>query len=254
MLVLFTISCLAHASVAVERKFQSVSLFRADAKEVAKLIKQLVSEDSSVVPYRDVIVFSVTDDEFEIIEALVKKLDVPPHQLMITVRTPKRKTQAGRSGVNGVISSERQSSVVVSVGSSQSAPRGEQLVRVTEGVPAYISAGREVPVRTDIFDDNNHYRSRTDYKRVERGFYVSARVQEDQVVLDIYHADDSIRRDGESFDRQRVDTQVSGNVGEWLTIASTSREEINKTRSFNVQRYSTVDSVYEVLVKVDVLE
>jgi hypothetical protein len=51
-------------------------LFRADAKEVAKLIRQLVSEDSSVVPFRDVIVFSVTDDEFEIIEALVKKLDV----------------------------------------------------------------------------------------------------------------------------------------------------------------------------------
>ncbi|WP_211825143.1 hypothetical protein [Kistimonas asteriae] len=257
LFVLIATVCLAQSVVAAERQIQSISLFRADSNEVARLVKPLLSKDSIVMPYRNELVLNVTDEEFETVKALVSKLDSPPHQLMITVRTPGRKTMAGRTvGVDGVISSEGhgQGSVVISTGSSQSARRGEQTVRATEGLPAYISVGREVPVKTGMFDEDGRYRTKTDYKTAERGFYVSARVQGDRVVLDIHHADDSVRHDGESFDRRAVDTEVAGKVGEWITISSTTREGSGRTSGFNVRRYSTVDSVYEVLVKVDVVE
>ncbi len=257
LLVLIATACIAQAVIAAERQIQNISLFRADSNEVAKLVKPLLSKDSIVMPYRENLVLKVTDEEFEAVKALVSKLDSPPHQLMITVRTPGSKTLAGRAiGVDGVVTSDGQGqgSVVISTGSSQSKRRGEQTVRATEGMPAYISVGREVPVKTDMFDEYGRYRTNTDYKTAERGFYASARIQGNQVVLDIYQTDDSVRHDGESFDRRKVDTQVSGKVGEWLTVSSTSREGSGRTSGFNVRRYSTVDTVYEVQVKVDVLE
>lgn len=256
LFVVIVTVCLVQPAVAAERQIRSINLFRTDSNEVARLIKPLLSKDSIVLPYRDNLLLKVTDEEFETVKVLVGKLDTPPHQLRITVRIPGRQAMAANAiGVGGVINNEGyESSVVISSGSSQSVGRGEQMVRATEGLPAYISVGREVPVRTKIFDEDGHYHAKTDYKATERGFYVRARIQGDRVVLDIYHVDDGVRPGDESFDRRKVDTQVAGNVGEWLSIASTTMDGGGQMSGLSVRRYSTMDSGYEVLVKVDVLD
>lgn len=253
LLVLLTIGCLVQAA---ERHVKSVNLFRADAKEVAKLIKPLLSKDAVVVPYSNYIVLSVTDDEFERITALVNKLDIPPYQLMISVRTQGHKSRGRSTGLDGVIGSEGQIQrrIIISAGSSKSAHHGEQTISVREASPAYISAGRAVPVKKKIFDDNGRYRTKFKYRLAEQGFYVMAKIHGDQVALDIHYADDRVGRDGASFDRRTVDTQITGKVGEWLTISRSSREVSGQRIGFNMRQYSTVDSVYDVLVKVDVLD
>lgn len=252
LLVLLTIGCLAQA---VERHVKSIHLFRADTKEVIKLIKPLLSKDTIVLPYENYIVLSVTDDEFNSITSLVNKLDIPPYQLMISVRAVGHKSNERSTGIDGVISSEGQiqRSVVMSVGSSQSTHHSEQTIRVREASPAYISVGRETPVKKEMFDDNGRYRTKFKYKLSERGFYATAKINGDQVMLNIHYADDKVGRDGASFDHKTVDTQITGKVGEWLTISRTSQKVSGPRIGFNVRQYSTADSVYEVLVKVDVL-
>ena len=106
---------------------------------------------------------------------------------------------------------------------------GQQSVRATEGMPAYIAVGSTIPVTTYRINSFGNREAVTAYKAADQGFYVTARVTGDQVILDIRQTDDSREENSTIIKTRHLSTQISGELGQWITISGTG----SSTQSHN---------------------
>ncbi len=100
---------------------------------------------------------------------------------------------------------------------------GVQTVRILEGEQAFIRVGESIPhpalvvralPRADVLAFG------IDYQDLERGFVVRPWVEpNERIRLEIQYVDEREGRSGGGrIERQRVDTVLSGPVGEWISI------------------------------------
>jgi hypothetical protein len=92
----------------------------------------------------------------------------------------------------------------------------------------------------------------TQYRDVDSGFYVTPRVSGDRVTLEISSANDRVVNPATGASSiQRVQTVVSGRLGEWIEIGGTS-EQRTRDESVILGRSSDAGRDYRrVLLKVE---
>jgi hypothetical protein len=143
--------------------------------------------------------------------------------------------------------------------SSQSAAtdRGVQTVQVLEGNEALIRIGQSVPVRSRSViqtPQGAQISESVEYRDADTGFRVRPRVNGDRVTLEI-----STRRDQvddprkQTIDLQRVDTVVSGRLGEWMEIGGIDQSRVQTDSGTLSRRSADVTDNRKVFVKVDQL-
>ena len=112
----------------------------------------------------------------------------------------------------------------------------------TEGKPAFIATGKSIPITeqsTYISRGRIRQDTTTRYRDATGGFYVIPQLNGDQVTLRISTHMDKPEQDG-SFDIQRVDTAISGRLGEWIPIGGVD-EGSNQSGGSTLHRYSTTN-------------
>ncbi len=175
------------------------------------------------------------------ISAVADTQPSPARRLLITVETRDGNLPADNSQTRTISTDSREG--------------GTQQIQVTEGVPAFIQTGQSVPLTSMGTDAYGRPMAQTEYRDVTQGFYVTANVKNDIVNLAISTKQDRMsdeRRD--VVEIRRANTQVSGPLGQWITLASFNAQ--NQTgQQGSTLTYSTQSRKgLSLRVKVDALD
>ena len=218
------------------------------AEEVIAILKPMLPPQGSLSGLNNQLIVRTTPQNLAEIKRILATLDAAPRRLMISVR---QDADLERSRRGGQISGRAEIGDNVTVGipgrptppgaavrvddvrakvhssEGQSSDRLSQQVHVLEGARAFIRAGQSIPVHTRQTIDTPGGRrtiESTEYRDIDSGFYVVPRVSGEMVTLEVFTAADSLSPATRAADIQRVQTVVSGRLGEWIEVAGTGQQ------------------------------
>jgi len=246
----------AHAQ---ERHLRNYTLQHALPEQVMPALAAQLSPGSSITPYYQQLILNVTDAEYRMLHTLLAQLDRAPRSLMISVRKLSEQLREDEHyGVQGRIGDgavqiqsgdgrqqRSETRVIVNRGSTQSTRDGSQQVRAVEGMEAFISAGNTVSMRS------GHYGER-ELVPVQSGFYATARIVGDEVIVDIDQRDDRVQ--GRGIATQALQTQVRGPVGAWIPLGGLGATETGGERALTRYGNSAASSMSDLAIKVEPIE
>lgn len=264
-------ACLAQTLEVITLKYRN-------AQQVVPMLQPLVTPGGTLSGMNNRIFVRTTPANLAELKRVLAVVDVRPRQLRISVRQDadvdrsRRSAQlsgtvelgkAGRVTVGGAPhpadSSIAAHEVEARVTSSdaQRFERAAQSVTVLEGNAAFIAIGRSVPMTAQqvfVGPDGALARQSTQYSDIDRGFYVTPRLNGDRVTLEISTTNDrAIDPSTGVSSIQQVQTVVSGRLGDWIELGATgearSREDsviLGRTRNLNRDERRVLLQVEEV--------
>ncbi len=168
------------------------------------------------------------------IKRALAAIDTPSRRLIIRI-SQNREAEEGARGAQGsgsvTLGSTSRANVQARVWDTRSlrSESGSQMVQTVEGGRAYIQVGRSlaVPMRQTVIGPGGAMINEgVIYRDIGSGFYATPRVNGQRVTLEI-------SQQAESFDRgygpssvssQRLQTTVSGRLGEWIELGGTGKQ------------------------------
>jgi type II secretory pathway component GspD/PulD (secretin) len=250
LLVLILFSSFLHAA-----ELQIIHLNYRSAEEIIPLVRPLIDNKAVVTGSDYKLIVRASPQQINDIKILLKELDRPLQQLIISVRQDRQFTgENARHGVAGSIGNDksrlqfgrparpgglnmqyrndddilqantRQRDVAIDDNVSQQ-------VRTISGQPAYITIGQSRPVpqqQTIVHRDQVIQTQNTYYQDSITGFYVTPRVHGEQVILQIY----TQRQQPIDYrvESSQISTSVQGKLGEWIALGG-SDENSNQSGS-----------------------
>jgi type II secretory pathway component GspD/PulD (secretin) len=229
--------------------------------DVIPAVKSFLGNEGSVNAYGNKLIVNAEPGKIDELRNFLAQLDTAPRRLLISVDTSDNSIQSDQGySVNGTVRSQNGNvsangqTRIINYGTA-SRDGGVQQVQANEGTPALIQVGQSVPI-TDVQTDSYGYaQTNTQYRNVTRGFYVTASVTGDIVHLSISTNNDRMSQQrADAIKVQSTDTQVSGRLGEWITLAGVSDQSRADEQGI-ARRYSTQGRDDMTLrVKVDSLD
>lgn len=267
---------IAHVSAA-EWVLEVITLTYRNADEVLPLVQPLINQrGGTITGANNQLIVNAAHGDVGEIKRIISAIDSPPRQLVITVRTEDSTTRS-RSGAeiagnvggrnarvivpgsgddSGVTIGGRKGddSVRARVFNQESSTGGSNLQQllVLEGNSAFISSGRSVPVQertiihtpkgAQIVDSVQHHETAT-------GFYVLPRVSGDRVTLDISPRREALS--GREIESQRIATQITTRLGEWVQIAGADEERASGRSGIASRESRSAEQSSTVWLKVE---
>ena len=233
LMMLLSLSALADTQV--------ITLQNRTSADLLAVAQNFIGKDGNVTVYGNQLIVEAPAQKIQGLEDLLSQLDTPARRLLITVDTSDSNLPDSNSNTR--------------VYSTASRDGGVQQIQATEGVPALIQTGQSIPQTSTQTDAYGRLSAQTTYRTVTRGFYITASVTGETVHLAI-----STNRDRMSQEQpdvvnvQSTDTQVSGPLGQWITVAGISGQNLadqqGQTRTYSTQSRDDMT----LRVKVDALD
>lgn len=218
LMMLLSLSALADTQV--------ITLKNRTSADLLPVAQNFIGKDGNVTVYGNQLIVEAPTQKIQGLEDLLSQLDTPVRRLLITVDTSDTNLPDSNSNTR--------------VYSTASRDGGVQQIQATEGVPALIQTGQSIPQTSTQTDAYGRLSAQTAYRNVTKGFYITASVTGETVHLAI-----STNRDRMSQEQpdvvnvQSTDTQVSGPLGQWITVAGISGQNLagqqGQTRTYSTQ-------------------
>jgi type II secretory pathway component GspD/PulD (secretin) len=224
------LSCLLLAlSASAIADTQVLQLNNRTSDELLPVARNFLGQDGKVSAYGNQLIVNAAPDKIDALRDLLGQLDVAAKRLLISVDT----SDSNNADSNGYSVNGQGQGRVINYGTANRTG-GVQQVQASEGVPALIQTGESVPLTTTQPDAYGRPQAQTQYRNVTQGFYVTASVTGDIVHLSISTNNDRMsERSPDVVKIQSTDTQVSGRLGEWITLGG-----INEQSQLNRQGYT----------------
>jgi hypothetical protein len=226
------------------------TLNQVSAAEVAEVVRDVISADSSVNYFQNKLIVKATPTEIEQIRSLLKTLDATGRQLWIAVKvdgggsanSSQQTIETSPSHHNGS-STSTTTTVTIDQRSHSTSGAGGHGVRATEGSPAYITTGQTVAMRRVINGQHHIIESSS-------GFYATARINNDSVAIKIDQQRNHL--EGGTIISQQLQSRVSGALGQWIAIGSVSDSQQRDNQSYTDRSASQHSGGGTIYIKVDV--
>ncbi|GAA5317155.1 MAG: secretin N-terminal domain-containing protein [Candidatus Pelagadaptatus aseana] len=264
LLVLLMLTSQAQAD---DRHMEIIPLKHRPAESLIPSLQPLTSGNTSLSAVGNKLIIKASPSDILQLKTLIEELDTPLAQFRISVRsgnqsnirqyetgfehqgpnvtsTPTIKRSTNRDGVTIHSETRRSSSkVIVHRNSSLNSNNAQQQVRATEGYPAYIHIGKEVPVSSlIIWDAYDNVGVTRDYKPVISGFYVVPQLSnDDYVVLSLSTQKQSLGNNRQ-INTQGYQGTVRGRLGEWIQVGGLGQQDNQRETSLNRHYSSNVAS------------
>ena len=240
------------AAAAFAQSLEVIELAHRPAQEILPAIEPLLAPGGAVSGQDYTLFVRTTSGNLADIRRVVAQLDRAQRQLLVSVRTATRQ-EIEREGVavEGELSTRGARGRVSGTGSDTRMERGDVAsVAVLEGNAAMIDHGSSVPIVTAVIGGGRRpwLGAQTEYRELPHGFLVTPRVSGETVILDIEQRSDTVN--GGRIDTQSVQTQVSGRLGEWISLGGVSSSRTTNERGIASRGYSTHADERGVWVKV----
>ncbi|MCL6268348.1 hypothetical protein M3P05_00095 [Sansalvadorimonas sp. 2012CJ34-2] len=259
--LILTASCLAMTLAhAAEREIVVLPLNYSLPEQVLPPVLAILPEDATVTSHGNQLILKVTPEEKTDVEQLLQQIDKPARQFLISVRTP-HSSNNHQSGVTAsgtfandkvqVGSSVQNGNVVIRNSDALSTEKQQQSVRATEGMPAYVAVGESVPVHSYRINASGQREVVTEFKPANKGFYVTARLVGSNVVLDINQTNDQHQQN--RIATKHLATQISGPVGQWITIGDTDSKSTTSQSGLVVRSSDASRKSGQIQLRVELL-
>jgi type II secretory pathway component GspD/PulD (secretin) len=238
----------------VAQSLEVIDLKYRTAAEVIPVLQPLVAEGGALTGQDYKLFVRTSPANLRQLRAALEQIDRKPNQLLVSVRrSTQQEVERERAQVAGTVSN-RGANVSVQATESNARDRsgGIASVQVIEGNSALISSGSDVPIVTSVIAGAGRRPfagATTSYRNVSSGFLVTPRVNGSQVVLDIEQQDERVANG--SIQTQRLTTQVSGPLGQWIRLGGVDESSTTQSRGILSRQYSTQSSAREIWVKVE---
>ncbi len=261
LLICFFIMQLAYANEAI---VEVVPVYNRPAAELLPILMPLLDASADrIVANGDTLIIKTLPDRVKTLTNLVRKLDIPMANLLISVIQSRDTTaEELNAGLGGQINFPRNnpSAIRSQIGGSVNNFQGNdstqntQTIRILDGQTAHIQAGNVYPVTTyyqDYLGAPVVSQSRQ-YKDATTGFAVTPRLAGHQVSLDVSPWSDRLTPQG-NLQVLEAETSIRANLGEWVEIGGIDEtERISSGGVFNYNNQSSQNSL-RIMVKVDVV-
>jgi hypothetical protein len=224
------------------------------AAEVIPVLQPLVEQGGAVTGQDYKLFVRTSPANLRQLRAAVAQIDRRPNQLLVSVRrSTQQEVERERAQVSGTLSN-RGADVSVHATDANARDRSDGVasVQVIEGSAAFISSGSDVPIVTGVAAGAGRRpwaAATTGYRNVSSGFLVTPRLNGETVVLDIEQQDERVVNG--SIQTQRLTTQVSGTLGDWIQLGGISESASSQQRGILSRQYSTSSDDRKVWVKVE---
>jgi len=256
-LLLLTLGLLFGDGAFAENSLEVYRLSYRTAEELLPLIRPHLPAGANLTGKGDTLVLKAAPGVAAEVEDLLRELDVAPRGVLIQVRVDGGASVEERAiGGDGRIGTHGGSGTVRIYRSQGAvADNRQQQVRALEGRPAFIATSLLLPVqdRAVFGGKQSGVVERTRFLTLSRGFYAIARIQGDWVEIDIASADDQAGPSGGAR-INRLETTVSGRLGEWLAIGGTSHDTRRDDGGVAYRSRDVGHDQRQVWLKVDLLE
>ncbi len=247
----------------VQAATEVISLHYQMAEELLPVARSILGSQGRVTAYGNQLIVNAPDSLLDELKQTLQQLDRKPVQLLVSVDTRDNASSQNSSyRVDGATSpgeprwnGQQRSDVRIIRYTTSSADSGTRQVRVTEGYPALIQVGQQVPLQNAGTDAYGRYYQNTRYQTVMQGFYVTAVLSgKNQVTVTLSSRNDRVSHSNpDVLDLQDASTRVSGPLGEWLSFAGND-QGAPADRDHVVRHYATQGlQSYSLRLKVDVL-
>ena len=226
------------------------------AAEVMPVLQPLVEQGGALTGQDYKLFVRTSPANLRQLRAAIEQIDRKPKQLLVSVRrSTEQEVQRERGQVSGTVSN-RGANVSVQATQSNARDRNDGIasVQVIEGNSALISSGSDVPIVTGVaagVGRRTFAAAGTSYRNVSSGFVVTPRINATQVVLDIEQQDERVVNG--SIQTQRLTTQASGPLGEWIRLGGVNETASSQQRGILSRQYSTQSDAREIWIKVEAL-
>jgi type II secretory pathway component GspD/PulD (secretin) len=257
-------------AVAAAQELQVIELRHRLAEQVLPALQPLV-EPGGVITGTDSMLFVRTSAaNLEQIRQAVAVLDRRPRQLRVTVGQGSAAAEVDSAvrgsasvgggdvqvGVNRPPAGETGVSVAARHAARDAGLRNVSSVTTLEGTETFIAAGQSAPVTTTQVRPGwpgPGVVQTTEYRDANTGFYATPRVSGDVVTLDLSPTQQ--RFSGPPSDRRiataGVTTQVSGRLGEWISVGGANSTGRSETGGLLTRGSASSAASYSVWVKVE---
>lgn len=263
-ILLLTYLLLPHLTRA-EPVMEVITVYNRPAEELRPLLLPLLESTDQIVANGDSLIVKTEPEHLSAITNLIRKLDNPLKNLLITVVQSRDLTaEQLNAGVNFNIQ------VPIShPGNPKGYAQGyynqfqghnnhqnTQTIRTLEGAPAHIKSGNVVPITNyQVYQDGYGYpyqNRSTQLIEATTGFEVTPRLVGQQVELDVAPWSDRFNYQGQ-IETQSANSVIRANLGEWVDlggVAESGQSSGNTPFGYNRQ---TGQNNLHILVKVDVV-
>lgn len=266
-LLVFLVLSLFASLACAQRELATLPVHYAMPEQLVAAIRPFLSEGSSVSLYQNQLVLNATPQELAQARALVEKIDVRGRQLLVSLRTDGTGSDSSR-GVDvrstihggdtvitnrpGGVTTESKTTIRVQNRSGTSSDNGNQQVRVTEGMPAFIGTGMTAPLQSITVGPDGRRYYQQDYVNAVSGFYATTWVNDGVVRISIDQSNDQLQ--GRQIATQQLRSEVSGALGQWLPIGAINTTANEQSRDIGSRGQSSRTSSTQLFIKVEAVE
>lgn len=262
---------LISAAVLAETEFKMITLQHRFANDLLSTITPMVGLDGTATGIDNQLILRAQPERMREIEALIEKLDAARVNRRITVsnnlqqNSESATTEAsgtvildsGRAGNVTISNTKRRQinggNIVIERNNSSTRQTGNQFISVLDGERAFISSGQVVPFTQEWVTIARRYTQVnrfTEWQEVSTGFAVRPRTVGNQVEIEITPRISSINQQG-FIDFEELRTVVRLNLGEWLDIGGTMRNNDEVSRKILGLQSASSSLNSRLLIKVD---
>ncbi len=210
-----------------------IELRHRSAEQLLPLLQPLVESGGALTGRGFQLLLRASPPNRRQLRELVRTLDTPPRQLLITVSQDLQQTRSDETrSADGTVTIGTHgigANVGVAAGNARSlsTQTAAQRIRVVEGASAYIAIATAIPMtfrqRVAAPLGVTEVRGTTYYDAVT-SFYARPTLAGDEVTLELTPEQSTVTAAG--IDRARLSTTVRGRLGEWIAVggAEVSRE------------------------------
>lgn len=248
---------------AVESVVEIIPVYNRPASDLMPVLMPLLEPDDHVVPNGENLIVKTAPERVQMISNLVRKLDSPITNFLISVIQSRDTTATelnarwgAQVNIHGKHSPEFSGGGFVNHYQGEGRNQLTQTVRTSDGQTAYIKAGNTYPVNSyQAYPDPYGFpvvTASTQYHEATTGFAVTPRLNGRQVSLDVLPWSGGLTRQGQ-FQVQEAETSIRINLGEWVEIGQISESGQNTGGSIYGYNNQASDNRLHILVKVDVV-
>ncbi|MDH3714478.1 MAG: hypothetical protein OET44_11595, partial [Gammaproteobacteria bacterium] len=238
-------------------RMQIIELHNREAAELIPVVKPLLGAQTTIVADGYRLIVKGTPSEIAQLESLVATLDARLRNLLIDVRTVQR-TVLDNSRANAQITIGRESSVRIDASRTSTRARDTNSfqVRTIEGRAALVQIGEQRAGHPGVITIvGGHVVTAVGHsdRNARSGVYVTARVRDELVTLDIAPALQNFTGDG-ARRSQSANSTLTGALGRWITIASVDTVSSGEARGAAGSQTRSGTQGFVTQVKVTVLD
>ena len=254
------------SAIAWAQTLQVIELRHRTAQEVIPVLQPLLEPGGALTGQDYKLFVRASSSNVAQLRQALAQLDRAPRQLLVSVRrASEQQIESERLSASGTVRSgdvaasvnepagRRSGATIHATDDSLRAHSGSvSSVQVMEGASAFIATGTSVPVVTTVAAGGGRRPwavNSTSYRDLASGFTVTPRVRGDLAILEIEQQQEGVQRG--QIETQRLATQLSARVGEWVRLGGVSESVSTQQRGILTRAQQTRSDESSLWVKVE---